>query len=122
VVRRKYRRNRSAGRAFFRSQRRRTAGGEATMSLVAGSAIYGAIRQKASDMLAPVTAKLPLGNISDEVVLGTAGYLLAKKTSGLPRQIGKAALVIEAARVGEAIMTGQVGLGGNASTTTANYG
>lgn len=93
------------------------------MSILGGMA-YGAVRQKASDALAPFTAKIPLGNISDEVAMGAIA-ILAKKTVGrkmpLIKDIANAAIAIESARIGEAIITGQVGLGGmTASSSSSN--
>jgi hypothetical protein len=115
---------RRAGR-FFRSQRRSTARGETTTSLLLGAGIYGALREKAANALIPVTSMVPLGNAGDEVILGVLGYMLAKKGSGVFRQVGKAAVTIEAARVGEMIASGTLGIGGSSSQSSpssSNYG
>jgi len=98
--------NRRAGRSYAK------ASNASLMTAIGGAMIYGALREKASNALAPLTNKIPLGNIADEVVLGVASYFLAKKGSGLVREIGKAGLVIESARIGEAIVNGQLSLGG----------
>lgn len=86
-------------------------GGKGLKGIMLGAVAYGAVRQYASNALTPLTSKIPLGTLSDEAVMGIASYLLYKKTKGLPSEIGKAGLYIELARVGEAIVSGQVGLG-----------
>jgi len=89
---------------------------------IASAAIYGAFRQKASDALSPLTNKIPLGNISDEVGLGIAAILAKKYFGKKVPMLGKvcdAALVIESARIGEAAITGQLG-GMSASTSSSN--
>lgn len=113
VFRRHMRRARHSS-SFYR--RGKSSQGLKPMTLILGGAVYGAVRQYASNAIAPLTASIPLGNISDEVVLGTAGYLLATKTKGITRDIGRAALTIEAARIGEAVVTGQVMGGGTIGT------
>lgn len=96
------------------------------MAQVLGAGIYGAVREKASNALMPITSKVPLGNISDEVVLGISAILL-KRTLGrkmpIVAKIADAGIVIESARIGEAIVNGQVGLGGSTtSSKTYVYG
>jgi len=78
---------------------------------------YGAGRVYLSQLVAPVTSKIPLGNYADEVVLGVGGYLLAKKGNGMVRDFGRAMLTVEAAAVGHQLMS--QGLG---SVTTGNNG
>lgn len=75
------------------------------------SMAYGALREKASNMLLPFTSKIPLGTIGDEIGMGLLNYLIAKKTSGFLKNVAMKGLVIENARVGEALINGQVGLG-----------
>jgi hypothetical protein len=87
------------------------------MKLIVGAVIYGAVREKASNALTPLTSKIPLGNIADEAVLGTAGFIAAKKGKGIIKDIGTAALLIESARVGEAIATNSLGLGGSTASS-----
>lgn len=71
------------------------------MKLLIGSMIYGAAREKVSNLLIPVTSKIPLGEITDEATLGLISYYAAKKGKGIIKQIGTAGLTIEAARLGE---------------------
>jgi hypothetical protein len=109
-----------------KSRRKSTSSGNGgIMALIGGAMIYGAFREKASDAIQPLTSKIPLGNIADEVVLGAAGYFAAKKGTGIVKEIGKAALTIEAARIGEAVVNGQLNLSGNSqssnSTNSSTY-
>lgn len=78
------------------------------MKIAIGAAIYGAVRQKASNALAPITAKVPLGSIADEVVLGGLSYLGAKKLKGIAKDVCIAGMTIEAARIGEALISGAI--------------
>jgi hypothetical protein len=79
---------------------------------------YGALRAKMSDMLAPITSKIPLGSISDEIGMGFLNYFVAKKTTGIIRNIALKGLVIENARLGEAIISG--GILGSVGTSNSN--
>ena len=100
---------------FFKRNRMRSGGTGSLIGTVLGAAAYGAFREKISNALAPVTSKVPLGNISDEVVLGGLAIVL-KRTIGkrmpLINPILQGAIVIESARIGEAMINGQVGIGG----------
>ena len=100
-------------RGFRRSKRHRSKSSSSMKptSILLAAGVYGAFREKLSNMLTPITSKIPLGNIADEAVLFGAGYLVAKKTSGVLKEVGKAAMFIEAARLGEAVISGQIGLG-----------
>jgi hypothetical protein len=88
--------------------------------LVAAGA-YGASREWLSVKIAPLTSKIPMGNISDEVGMMGVAYL-AKRFVGkkvpFVANIANAAMIIEAARVGSAIASGQLSLG-NASSATS---
>lgn len=67
--------------------------------------LYGGVRAKISNALEPVTAKLPGGEISDEIGMLALAYLAKGAVKGDLKQIPKAAMTIEAARIGEFIMT-----------------
>ena len=77
-----------------------------TIGLVLGSMVYGAGRDVVSDKLAPLTAKVPAGDLADEVVMGLLSWAVSKgkipliNKIPLSREIGKAGLTIESARVG----------------------
>jgi hypothetical protein len=81
------------------------------------SMIYGGLRAKVSNAISPFTSKIPLGDISDELGMGLLNYMVAKKSSGMIKNIAMKGLVIENARVGEAIATQGVGLLSGAGTT-----
>lgn len=90
--------------SFKRSTRRSPpSGGNPLMGIVLPSFAYGAVRPTLKNFAQPVTAMLPLGDNSDEVVFGLAGYLLMKHSSGFLRDIGKAALYVESASLGNNI-------------------
>jgi hypothetical protein len=90
------------------------------MGLIVGGAAYGATREKLSNILSPITARIPLGNVADEVVLGTAAYFVAKKSNNkMVKDYARAALTVEAARLGEAAVNGELNILGAARATTA---
>jgi len=80
--------------------------------------IYGGLRAKVSNAISPFTSKIPLGDIADEVGMGLMNWMIAKKTSGMIKNIALKGLVIENARVGEAIATQGMGILSGAGTTT----
>ena len=99
---------------FFKKTRR--SGRKATSmgkAIQFDSMIYGAARGRVSNYLAPYTAKIPLGSIADEVGMGILCYFVAKKTgAGMLRNVALKGLVIENARIGDAVASGAVGIGG----------
>lgn len=105
---------RRAGRSAFRRSSRKGSSALGWGFLV-GAGVYGAVREKASNMLTPLTSKVPLGNVADEVVMGAINYFGAKNTSGVVREIFKAGMTIEAARIGETIANGQLNMGGSSN-------
>ena len=92
-----------------------------TKALSAG--LYGAVRARMSNILAPYTAKIPLGVVSDEVGMVVALQLLKKfaiKKAGVLRDAATFGQAIEFARIGEAVATGQVNLGALSPQAQAN--
>lgn len=84
--------------------------------------LYGAIREKASTAIAPYTSWIPGGSIADEVGMGLLNWAVAKWTGkGMLRQIALKGLVVENARVGEAVAQGQLGLLGGSSTSSGVF-
>lgn len=79
---------------------------------------YGAIRGYTSNLLTPLTSKIPLGDIADEVVMAGACWLGSKYGSGFVRNVAQKGLIIENARVGEAVVSGGLGSFTNNSTPT----
>lgn len=76
--------------------------------LLSGGA-YGAGRAWLSNKLTPVLSKIPLGNISDEAGLFLLAWFANKKVNNkFVKDVAKAAMVVEAARIGEAVVEGSV--------------
>ena len=95
------------------------------LSKVGAAMLYGAIRSRTSTMIQPYTSKLPLGNVADEAGMFLAAQLAKKfvfKKAGILRDALTIGQGIEAARVGEAILKGQVGLniGGGSAAPSGN--
>lgn len=87
--------------------------------------LYGAVRSKISNYLAPYTSKIPAGAISDEVGMYLAAMLAKKflfKQKGVLRDALSAGQNIELAMIGEAIASGQVNLGALGSSSTSDSG
>ena len=104
------------------SYRRRKKGGYSKPeSVILPSMLYGAVREKASIALAPVLSKVPLGDVADEVGMGIISYFVAKKGKGIVKEVGKAGLTIESARMGEALASGSM-FGSTAGTSNVLYG
>lgn len=82
---------------------------------------YGAVRQPvATQAVSLVGGFLPLGEYTDEVVMGVASWLVAKNTSGFVRDMAIAGLVVENARVGETLSKQFLGTGSASSSSVAN--
>lgn len=77
--------------------------------LVAGGT-YGALREKVSMLISPVTSKIPIaGNLSDEIGMFALSYVLNKNVRNkLIKDVSAAGMLIEAARMGDAVVSGQV--------------
>jgi hypothetical protein len=110
MVFKKHRRH--SGR-FVRTARRfakRGGMGKTTNIIQLDAMAYGAARSYVSQLIAPLTSKIPIvGNLSDEVGMGLVDWLLAKNTHGFISEVAKKGLVIENARVGEGIVGGVLG-------------
>lgn len=109
-------RRRSYGR-FARKAARRAGVGNSAALFQLDAMLYGAVRQKASNAIAPVTSKIPLGGVSDEVGMALLCWGISKYAGkGMLGQVARKGLVIENARVGEAIAQQGLGLVSNNST------
>jgi hypothetical protein len=81
-------------------------------AMLIGAGLYGAGREYASTRLMPLTAKVPAGNYADELVMGAVSYAMMKgkipflNKIKVTRDIGRAGLTIEAARVGAGLSAG----------------
>jgi hypothetical protein len=132
--RRKSRSARTSHRSFFRMKRRghRKSGGGmgGDITLIGGAMAYGAGREWLSNKLAPVTNQVAgvAGQYADEVVLGAIGYLAMKgkipviNKWGVTKDIGRAMVVIEAARIGQGALGMMVPATSTSGTQTYTYG
>jgi hypothetical protein len=95
-----------ARRAFrgFKRSAKRYGQSSNPLKVVIPAMAYGAGRNYLSNMLAPLTAKIPLGNYSDEAVFGILGYLAAKKGKGIIKDVGVAVLTVESASLGSQLI------------------
>jgi hypothetical protein len=79
------------------------------LGVLIGGGAYGAIRAKLSSALDPITSKIPLGGISDEVGLFVLHYFINKNVKNkLVKDVTFAGMAVEAARIGEAVISGSV--------------
>jgi len=77
------------------------------------AALYGALRMRTSNMIAPYTSKIPLGNVADEagmLLVTTLGKKFLFKRAGTMRDAMTAGQTIELARIGEAVASGSLGI------------
>ncbi len=88
---------------------------QSPLKMVVPSMIYGGLRAKVSDALTPITSKVPVGDVADELVMLGTSYLAWKKGSGIIKKAGSAGMIIESARLGEAIASGSI-MGGMTKT------
>jgi len=107
---------------FRKSRGRRSSSSVNPLKVIIPAFAYGAMRQKVSELAAPLTSKVPLGQYADEAVFGLAGYFMAKKGKGLIHNLGVAVLTIEAASIGHQVVGGMVNGGGNSSSGVTFYG
>lgn len=115
-----------------KSTKRRTKRSSSIMGInvakALAAALYGAIRGRTSNMLAPYTSRIPLGNVSDEagmLLATTLGKKFLFKGSGTMRDALTAGQTIELARIGEAAASGSLGIsfggGSNAGGNGYNF-
>lgn len=99
-----------------RKFRRSSSASTGSLLTVVGSAmLYGAVRAKLSQVTQQYLPSFA-GQYTDEVVLGVAGWYLSKK-GGMIGQLGKAALIIESASVGNQLAAGMM----NSTVSTNSY-
>lgn len=93
---------------------RRSSNKMAGMAKYVGAGVYGALRERLSTALDPISQKVPLGAIADEATMLGALYLGDKvigRKVPLVRDVAKAGMLIEAARIGETLARGQLNFG-----------
>ncbi len=96
----------AARRYFGRSKGRRSnskGSGMSVEKLAIGSALYGAARPYAINILPDLPQ---LGGYSDNILLGVGGYLAAKKGSGMIKTAGMVVLANEAFIAGNKLTSG----------------
>lgn len=116
-------------RSFFaRKAKRKGSRSSSSVKLIQIDAMaYGAVREKVSSMVYPIVQPYlgRLGSVADEVAMGGICYLAAKNTSGMIKDIAMKGLVIENARIGEAIAQGSIfntsTVAPNGNLNTINY-
>jgi len=119
---------RGSFRGFSKRSRSSGSSSENLMLVGAGAVAYGALRSKVEQMIAPLTSKIPIGGAYvDEIVLGTAGYFMAKGkmpvlgNNKYAKAIGKAVFIVECTRVGSGLgsqyMTNNGGSSGSGNAT-----
>ena len=111
---------RRARTSFKRKSSRRKSGfGGGMMQTMLSAGIYGALRTKISGYIQPVVRNMPFGNIADETGLLLTAYM-AKKFLGrkipMLSKVANAGMVIESASIGQALASGQLGLGNTTPT------
>jgi len=106
---------RKARRSFARRGVSRSSGGMKTTTTALYAAGYGALRNKAQSLAAPLTSKVPsLGGVSGySLAAGIVGYMAAKKGKGMIKQAGTAILISEAFVAGSSV-------GGSMTNTSSN--
>lgn len=120
VRRKRYSRARRASSPFRKRSRSRRSSGfgfgmSGTIGTLVASAAYGAVREKVSTVISPLTSKIPLGDVADEVGMIIVATVAKKYIKNpIVTKIADAALIVEGARIGESIATGRI-MGGNSS-------
>lgn len=129
--RKNYRRARAKTRTVYRkapTKRRRSkkSGLKGEIGIMLGAGLYGALRSRVSNMVAPYTSFVPGGAVADEISMLLAMYG-AKKVLGnkvpMLNDVIKAGKVIEYARIGETISMGGLNAGflsGNKTSSSLN--
>jgi hypothetical protein len=91
------------------------------MTIVMPAFAYGAVRAPIKGIVMPYIPNV-LGDNTDEAVMGIAGYLLMKHTSGFISNFGKAALYVESASLGNNLVSPMIMQAAGTNTTTGgNY-
>lgn len=109
--RRKAARRKGGFKAFAKRSARRSGVGRSANLLQLDAMLYGAVRAPVSDFVQKTVPIPIIGTVGDELAMGLISYLVAKNTSGMLRDVAIKGLVVENARVGEALagMTGLTG-------------
>ena len=117
-MKRRKAKRRASSRTVAKKVYRRSRSAAKGMAPLLAAGIYGAGRQKLAEFIQPVAARIPGGNIADEVAMIGANWAIKKFIGGKVPIIGQAAktgMLIEAAAIGEAIASGSLGIGAASS-------
>ncbi len=108
---------------FARKAKRYSGVGNSSALLQLDAMAYGALRPYVSNAIAPMTNKIPVPyGLSDEVGMGLVLWGITKYAKGgMLGKIAQKGLVIENARVGEALASGITG-GSTTATQVFQYG
>lgn len=87
-----------------KSYRRKSSSNSSLMVTVGSAMAYGALRSKLSQMTSQYLPSFA-GQYTDEVALGLLGWYASKK-GGIVGALGKSALIIESASVGNQLASG----------------
>ena len=101
MARRRFKRAR-ASRFFARKSARRAASGNSNKLIQIDAMVYGALRPYVSGLIAPLTNKIPLGNLADEAGMGLLNYFVAKR-GGMFGSIARKGLIIENGMIGSSL-------------------
>jgi hypothetical protein len=114
--------SRGFGKRLKRYARKSGVGRSANLIQV-DAMLYGAVRAPISDFVAGVIPIPVIGNVGDELAMGLIDYLVAKNTSGMLRDVAVKGLVVENARLGEAVagMTGLTGMAAKAGSSGSAF-
>jgi len=114
MAKRRFRR--ASVRRFGRRSKRVGSSNGSLLMTVGASALYGFGRSKLSALTAQYIPAFA-GQYTDEVVLGTLGWYMSKK-GGMIGALGKSALIIESASIGNQLGSS---LMGTTTATNSNY-
>jgi len=97
---------------FKRAKRRQSSSNNTKLfPVILGGMGYGAGREYVSQLIEPITSKIPiLGNLADELGMGVLSYYMAKGKipiigkNKIVKEIGRAGLYIESARTGDYLL------------------
>lgn len=67
---------------------------------------YGAARPFIANLVSPVSNMIPVGQYKDEIALGLIGFAAAKWGSGIIRNAGRTALIVESASAAAQLTSG----------------
>jgi len=115
--------SRSSGFNFFKKKgRSKSKSGSSVKMIQFDSMAYGAVRGQIANLITPVTNMIPMGDIADELGMGLVCYFAAKNMNGMVRDVAIKGLVIENARLGEALLGGLLsGITGTANKKSDEF-